>query len=151
VVRDHPHPAPSVVQAHVPDLLAALPRRQLALIHLRLTPWPDRPQEVPPWLSSSLKNASWWTGQTSWKPLAGVGLTHGGWGSLSVGKEGVTVVPLDSMPVRSEVERGEIGWVDAYLNSESAFTTKLDPRMLRPAAPQPKLNRAARRGNRRRR
>jgi hypothetical protein len=55
------------------------------------------------------------------------------------------------LAVRSEVERGPIGWVDAFLESDAAFTTKLDPRMLRPAEAQPVPNRATRRGKRGRR
>lgn len=48
-------------------------------------------------------------------------------------------------PVRTAVERGSILWADAYLDSESVIRTRLDPRLLEPAPPVEKPNRAARR------
>jgi hypothetical protein len=79
------------------------------------------------------------------------GLALGEWGTLGFGKDGLVVDTHDTTPVRSEIERGRIGWVDTYLESDSAFASPIDPRMLRPAGPQPTLNRADRRKNRRRR
>jgi hypothetical protein len=76
---------------------------------------------------------------------ARAGLAQGQWSTLNVGKDGVTVSPLGTAPVRSEIERGGISWVDAYLDSDAAFATPVDPRMLRPAGPQPARNRAERR------
>lgn len=57
-------------------------------------------------------------------------------------------VPAAS-PVRSAVEReGGIRWVDAYLDSESAFRAPIEPGMLEPATPR-RTNRAQRREDRR--
>lgn len=85
---------------------------------------------------------------------ARAGLRNGGWGSLSVGPDGVSVRPVDRAPVRSTVERGDIGWVDAYLESGSIFTSPMRPReMRRLLTPDetPKPNRAERRDRRGRR
>ncbi len=85
---------------------------------------------------------------------ARAGLRDGAWGSLSIAKDGVSVRPVERAPVRSQEERGDIGWVDAYLDSESAFTTPMRPRAMRrllTPADQPVPNRAARREKRGRR
>lgn len=77
---------------------------------------------------------------------ARAGLRDGDWGSLSVDKDGVRVRPLsDTAPPRTEIEKGDIGWVDAYLESDSAFRSPFDPRMLRPAPASVPENRATRR------
>lgn len=78
---------------------------------------------------------------------ARAGLARGGWGSLSPDARGNTSRPLGApTPVRSAVEHGEIGWVDAYLESDAATQGRIDPEALRLATPEPPLNRAQRRG-----
>jgi hypothetical protein len=78
---------------------------------------------------------------------ARAGLARGGWGSLSPDARGNTSRPLGaSAPVRSAVEHGEIGWVDAYLESDAAADGRIDPDVLRLATPEPPPNRAQRRG-----
>lgn len=77
---------------------------------------------------------------------ARAGLARGGWGSLSPDARGNTSRPLGApAPVRSAVESGKIGWVDAYLESDAAANGRIDPAALRLATPQPPTNRAQRR------
>lgn len=85
---------------------------------------------------------------------ARAGLRDGGFGSLSVGPDGARVRAAEHGGVRSQMERGEIGWVDAYLESGSAFATPVRPRELRgmlTPADTPKPNRKQRRERRGRR
>jgi len=85
---------------------------------------------------------------------ARAGLRDGGWGSLAVGPDGARIRPVERGTVRSQAENGEIGWVDAYLESGSAFVTPIRPREMRrllTPADMPKPNRAERRGRRGRR
>jgi hypothetical protein len=78
---------------------------------------------------------------------ARAGLARGGWGSLSSDARGNASRPLGApAPVRSAVESGEIGWVDAYLDSEAAASGRIDLAALRLAEPEPPTNRAQRRG-----
>lgn len=76
---------------------------------------------------------------------ARAGLRDGVWGSLSVDKHGASVRPPEQRAVRSAVEHGEIGWVDAYLESDAAIQGRIDPDVLLPAAKTPPPNRAQRR------
>lgn len=85
---------------------------------------------------------------------ARAGLRDGGFGSLSVGPDGARVRPTERGAVRSQMENGQIGWVDAYLESSSAFATPIRPRELRgmlTPADTPRPNRKERRDRRGRR
>lgn len=82
---------------------------------------------------------------------ARAGLRDGAWGTLSVDTRGISIRPVEKTPVRSQEERGEIGWVDAYLESDAVFTTPVRPRMMRrllTPSDTPKTNRAERRKDR---